>query len=264
MAGYADVRRLLAQGYTMAEIDVILGKAGGQTKVNEGNKRVPGAVYRQNQPTTPTRAQVQARGPRKRFQQRLPGMEEESLRNYDPGIAELQRSPYATPYNPGEYVNAMPSLETQALEQGQALVAQATGTPPLPLPEQAATRATPPPPQAAPGLRVNWQNPPSQAFYEANAGWNPDRGIGLAQMGRNPQTAQGLPNISKAIIEQGPQKQIAQQKQMMETAFANAGDNESAQQVLQANRAMLDKFSGMGGNPLLGGSFLGKLFGGLF
>jgi len=262
MAGYADVRRLLAEGYSMAEINVILGKPGGQTKVNQGNKRVPGAVYRQNQPTTPTRAEVQARGPKKRFQQRLPGMAEAELRNFDPGIAELQNSPYATPYNPGEFVNAMPNLETQALEQGQALVAQATGTPPQPLPEQLAARAAPPVPQAT-GPNVNWQNPPSQAFYEANAGWNPDRGIGLAQLGRNPKTAQGLPNVSKAILEQGPQQQIAQQKQMMETAFANA-EGEAAQNVLQANRAMLDKFGGMGGNPLLGGSFLGKLFGGLF
>jgi hypothetical protein len=262
----------------MSEIDVILGKAGGQTKVNEGNKRVPGGVYTQNRPDTPTIAEVNARGPKKRFQQRLPGMAEAEARNYDPGIAELQRKPYATPYSPGEYVNAMPSLETQALQQGQALVAQATGAPPLPLPEQAAApmaalqaapqmapQAAPPPsPQAAPGPRVNWQNGPSREFYEANAGWNPDKGIGLAQMGRNPQTAQGLPNISKAIMEQGPQQQISQQRQMMETAFANAGDNESTQSVLQANRAMLDKFGNMGGNPLLGGSFLGRLFGGLF
>jgi len=267
MAGYADYRRLLMQGYTPEEIAVILGKPGGTTKVNEGNRRVPGAVYQQNQPTTPTRDELQARKPKKKqIYERLPGMEPDPNRNFDPGIAELQASPYSTPYNPGEFVGSMPDPGEQALRQGQALVAQATGSLPQPLPEQAArAQAAVQAVQAPSGPKVNWQNPPSMDFYEQSAGWNMrDNGAPLRPgMGRMPATAQGLPNVSKAILEQGPQQQVDQQRQMMETAFANS-EGEAAQNVLQANRSMLDMFGKGGGNPLLGGSFLGKLFGGLF
>ena len=264
MAGYADYRRLLMQGYTPEEIAAYFKTQGAPGKVD---KAPPESTFQKNSDAFypgKTRGTPAQPARQKQIYERLPGMEENLARNYDPGIEELQKSPYRTSPAPGEFVGAMPDPASAALREGQQIVAQATGSPPLPMPEQT-QRAQQYVAQQQAGPKVNWQNGPSQAFYEASAGWNMrDNGAPMRpQMGRLPGAAEGLPNLTKSIMEQGPQQQVAQQRQMMETAFSNAND-EASKNVLQANRSMLDIFGGQGQNPLLGGSFLGKLFGGLF
>jgi len=260
MAGYALIRELMAKGWSQAQIDAYLNT---QTAPGKANKGKPESTFSKNSeayypgktrgiPAQPTRA--------KQIYERLPGMEQPQVAsNYDPGIEQLQNSPYSTPTAPGEFVGAMPDPTDTAMRQGQQIVAQATGSPPLPMPEQTQRVQAYQAAQQA-GPKVNWQNGPSLDFYNESAGWNMDRRG--HQMGRMPGSAQGMPNLTQAVMEQGGQ-QVEQQKQMMETAFANAND-EASQNVLQANRNMLDMFSKGGQNPLLGGSFLGKLFGGLF
>lgn len=249
MAGYADVRRLLAEGWSMAQINQYLKTQGAPGKSNMGP---PESTIRKGGGTQFSK--TRGLGGAKQIYERLPGARDAELVNLS-----QRNMAWGDPGGPGEFT------EMEAMAQ-----------PPV-MPEPVAVKPAPfsPPPvvssadqklaqaaQQLPGPKVNWQNGPSQAFYEESAGWNmKDRGM---SMGSRPMASQ-LPAATRSVMGQGMPQLDQQRKMVSEGLLAQGADNKDAQRVnimQQANFDMLGQQNSQSMfNPM---SFLGKIFGGMF
>lgn len=245
MAGYADYRRLIMQGWSNEEAARILQ---GKKPID---RRLEADPSFQNKPF------LRPQKNRKLIYERHPDMEPRGLSpgsNYDPGIEELQNSPYRTPMNPNEYVGlgSRPAPEPAPVAQPAPFVPQ---PPAVSSAEQKLVQAQ----ATLPGPKVNWQNGPSREFYEANAGWNmPDRGLGARPMSKQ------FPAATQSVLAQG-MPQLDQQRKMVSEGLLADPQNQDAQRVnimQQANFDLLGQQQAQSMfNPM---SFLGKIFGGMF